>query len=81
MGGHACNNQNKFRNINDSRLSECALCEIYLKGFEICIAEAEAKNLMTSYNKINGVWSHYHYELCTIILRNEWNYQGNIVTD
>ena len=78
---YACNNQEKFRNTNDSRLSERALREIYLKGFEICIAEAKPKNLMTSYNKINGVWGHYHYELCTTILRNEWNYQGNIITD
>jgi len=77
----ACNNQEKFRNTNDSRLSERALREIYLKGFEICIKEANPKNLMTSYNKINGVWGHYHYELCTTILREEWGYQGNVVTD
>ena len=36
---------------------------------------------MTSYNKINGVWSHYNYELCTSILRNEWNYDGAVMTD
>ena len=77
----ACNNQENFRNTNDSRLSERALREIYLKGFEICVKEAKPKNIMTSYNKINGVWGHYHYELCTTILRGEWGYKGNIVTD
>lgn len=78
---YACNNQEKFRNTNDSRLSERALREIYLKGFEICIKAANPKNLMTSYNKINGVWGHYHYELCMTILRDEWNYEGNVITD
>ena len=78
---YACNNQETARNTNDSRVSERALREIYLKGFEICIKEAAPHNLMTSYNKINGVWGHYHYELCTTILRDQWNYQGNIVTD
>lgn len=77
----ACNNQEYARTKNDSRVSERALREIYLKGFEICIKEAEPKNLMTSYNKINGVYNHYGYELCTDILRNEWHYKGNVMTD
>ena len=77
----ACNNQEAYRTTNDSRLSERALREIYLKGFEICVKEGKPKNLMTSYNKINGVWGHYHYELCTTVLREEWGYEGNIVTD
>ncbi|MGN0457554.1 MAG: glycoside hydrolase family 3 protein [Eubacterium sp.] len=77
----ACNNQEFRRNTNDSRVSERALREIYLKGFEICIAEANPKNIMTSYNKINGVWSHYNYDLCTTVLRNEWGYEGNVMTD
>ena len=37
--------------------------------------------MMTSYNKINGVWGHYHFELCTIILREQWGYKGNVMTD
>lgn len=77
----ACNNQEFKRNRNDSRLSERALREIYLKGFEICIKTARPLNIMTSYNKINGVWGHYHYELCTTILRGEWGYRGNVMTD
>ena len=77
----ACNNQEVNRNRNDSRVSQRALREIYLKGFEICIKESDPHNLMTSYNRINGVWSHYNYDLATTILRGEWGYQGNVVTD
>ena len=77
----ACNNQETNRTYNDSRVSERALREIYLKGFEICVKEAKPLNIMTSYNKINGVWGHYHYEICTMILRNEWGYTGNVITD
>ena len=77
----ACNNQEVNRNRNDSRLSERALREIYLKGFEICVKEGHPRNIMTSYNKINGVWGHYHYDLVTTILRGEWGYDGNVITD
>ena len=77
----ACNNQEVNRKKNDSILSERALREIYLKGFEICVAESNPKNLMTSYNKINGVWGHYHFDLVQTILRGEWGYTGNVMTD
>lgn len=77
----AANNQEVRRNKNDSRISERALREIYLKGFEYCVKEGMPRNLMTSYNKINGVWSHYNYDLVTTVLRGEWKYGGNIVTD
>ncbi len=77
----ACNNQEFRRNLNDSRLSERALREIYLKGFEICVKEAKPQNIMTSYNRVNGVYSHYQYELCTTILRGEWGYDGMVMTD
>ncbi len=77
----ACNNQEVRRTKNDSRVSQRALREIYLKGFEICIKESNPLNIMTSYNKINGVWSHYNYDLVTTVLRNEWGYKGNVMTD
>jgi beta-glucosidase len=77
----ACNNQEKMRNRNDSRLSERALREIYLKGFEICVKESAPLTIMTSYNKVNGVWCHYQYELVTDILRGEWGYDGLVITD
>ena len=77
----ACNNQETRRSTNDSRVSQRALREIYLKGFEICIKEAKPDCLMTSYNKINGVWSYYNYELVTTILRDDWGYEGCVMTD
>ena len=77
----ACNNQETRRQFNDSVVSQRALREIYLKGFEICVKEAAPKNIMTSYNKINGVWGHYHYDLVQTILRQEWGYRGNVMTD
>ncbi len=77
----ACNNQETNRNRNDSRLSQRALREIYLKGFEICVKEAKPLTIMTSYNKVNGVWAHYHYDLCNVILRQQWGYDGLVITD
>lgn len=78
---YACNNQETNRNSNDSRLSARALREIYLKGFEICVKDAAPHTIMTSYNKINGVWAHYNYELCNLILRKEWGFNGLVMTD
>ncbi len=77
----ACNNQETMRRKNDSRVSQRALREIYLKGFEICVKNAKPLNIMTSYNKINGVWSHYNYDLATTVLRKEWGYTGCVMTD
>ena len=77
----ACNNQETRRNQNDSRLSERALREIYLRGFEICVREAKPLTIMTSYNKVNGVWAHYHYELATSVLRCDWGFEGVVITD
>ena len=77
----ACNNQEENRNRNDSRLSQRALREIYLRSFEICLRDAAPLCLMTSYNQINGIWGHYQYELVTGILRREWGYDGLVMTD
>ncbi len=77
----ACNNQEVNRNKNDSRISEKALREIYLKPFEIVVKEASPKNIMTSYNKVNSVYSYNHYDMVTTVLRGEWGYNGNVMTD
>lgn len=77
----ACNNQETNRSRNDSRVSQRALREIYLRGFEICVTESRPRVLMTSYNKINGIWAHYNDDLVTTILRQEWGFDGVVITD
>ncbi len=77
----ACNNQEFNRNNSNSHVSERALREIYLKGFEICIKDANPKAVMTSYNLINGTHTSESHELINDILRCEWNYDGLIMTD
>lgn len=78
---YACNNQEDNRNFVSSNLSERALREIYLRGFEICVRYGGAKGIMTSYNKVNGVYTPNSYDLCTKILRNEWGFDGVVMTD
>ena len=77
----ACNNQERRRNTSDSRVSERALRELYLRGFEICVRAAKPDLVMTSYNLVNGVWAHYHYDLVTCVLRGEWGFEGVVITD
>lgn len=77
----AVNNQEFERIHVDARVSERALREIYLRNFRIMIEQSDPWVLMTSYNKVNGVWAHYHYDLVTTILRGEWGYTGLVITD
>lgn len=75
------NNQETARTEADSIISERAIREIYLKGFEIAVKESKASVIMTSYNPINGIWAASNYDLNTTILRNEWNFDGIVMTD
>ena len=77
----ACNNQEDNRKGVSSNVSERALREIYLRGFEKPVREANAKSVMTSYNKVNGVYSPNSYDLCTKVLRQEWGFNGVVMTD
>ena len=78
---YACNNQENNRMGVDVSVSERALREIYLRGFEIAIKESQPMCIMTSYNEINGVHSANNADLCTEIARREWHFQGVIMTD
>ncbi|MBE6635810.1 MAG: beta-glucosidase [Ruminococcaceae bacterium] len=77
----ACNNKETNRKESDSIVSERALREIYLKGFEIAVKESEPKLIMTAYNVINGTRASENAELITGILRGEWGFRGLITTD
>lgn len=77
----ACNNEEDNRKGSNSILTERTLREIYLKGFEIAVKKAQPRAVMTSYNLINGIHSANNYELCTSILRQDWGFQGMVMTD
>ncbi|MDE7104245.1 MAG: beta-glucosidase, partial [Ruminococcus sp.] len=79
---HFCaNNQETNRHFLESVVSERALREIYLKGFEIAVKQGDADSIMTTYGLINGTWTSANYDLNTTVLRNEWGYTGIVMTD
>lgn len=77
----ALNNKESNRKGSDSRASERAIREIYLKAFEIIVKEAEPWSIMSSYNIINGQRASESYDLLTGILREEWGFDGVVVSD
>ena len=76
-----CNNQELNRYASDSVVSERALRELYLRGFEIAIRDGGACTVMTTYGRVNGMWTSCDAELNTKILREQWGFDGFVMTD
>ena len=77
----AVNNQEDNRYFVNAHVRERALREIYLKGFEIVVREADPMSLMTSYNLVNGIHAANQYDMLQSVLRDEWGYEGLVMTD
>ena len=77
----AVNSQELRRMSSDSIIDERTMREIYLTAFEIVVREAKPRTLMSSYNLINGVYAHENHHLLTEILRDEWGFDGMVVSD
>lgn len=79
---HFCGNEQETnRHFLDAVISERALREIYLKGFEIAVQQGEARSVMTTYGAVNGLWTAGNQDLTTVILREEWGFTGIVMTD
>ena len=78
---YALNSQETSRNKENNTVSERAIREIYLKGFEMVVKQAQPMAIMTSYNQNNGRPAADDYDLCTAFARDEWGFQGMIMTD
>ncbi|NOU98814.1 glycoside hydrolase family 3 N-terminal domain-containing protein [Paenibacillus planticolens] len=75
------NNQESARHLANGLVSERALREIYLKGYEMAVKSGKARSIMTSYGPVNGTWASSNYDLNTTILRGEWGFDGIVMTD
>ena len=78
---YAANSQELRRMTNDSVVDERTLREIYLPAFEMAVKEGGTKSLMTSYNRVNGIYAHEHPHLLRDILYGEWGFEGMVVSD